>query len=191
MLTLNGIRIWKKKAKTAAVISWTYREGVPFPLYGSRAGKLFELVWFLLHVCLVLMLTDFHLLCLCICECVCGKHVFTSDCLFSYFWFIFSCCLNIEVLFWDKKEGLCLWFSLRKSRRLRTGCFIQTLLFFSLPLSPLALAQLWWSVFVGSTRTLSQGGDANNIKSETGALLRKIWPEWRILLRSRGRVGVE
>lgn len=42
-------------------------EGVPIPLYGNRAEKSFELVWFLLHACLVLVLTEFHLVCFCLC----------------------------------------------------------------------------------------------------------------------------
>lgn len=44
-----------------------FLEGVPIPLYGNRAGKSFELVWFLLHACLVLVLTEFHLVCFCLC----------------------------------------------------------------------------------------------------------------------------
>lgn len=44
-----------------------FLEGVHIPLYGNRAGKSFELVWFLLHACLILVLTEFHLVCFCLC----------------------------------------------------------------------------------------------------------------------------
>lgn len=89
-----------------------FLEGVPIPLYGNRAGKSFELVWFLLHACLVLVLTEFHLVCfsaVCVHECVgvvCGL-----ICLFCLSWFFFFLLFACGVSVWGQKEGLCLWVS--------------------------------------------------------------------------------
>lgn len=82
-----------------------FLEGVTIPLYGNRAAKSFELVWFLLHACLVLVLTEFHLVCFCRCCVRVWEPRVRLDLFVLPPWFFFSCCLHVGFLFGDKRRA--------------------------------------------------------------------------------------
>lgn len=88
-----------------------FLEGVPIPLYGNRAEKSFELVWFLLHACLVLVLTEFHLVCFCLCYVRVWVPCVRLDLFVLPSWFFFFLLFACGAFVLGQEEGLCLWLS--------------------------------------------------------------------------------
>lgn len=142
---LNGIWAWKNQRQlqsSAELLS----EGVPFPLYGNRAEKSFELVCFLLHACLVLVLTEFHLVCFCLCRtCVGVLCVCSSVCLF--------CLLALSL------PVVCMWGFCFGTRGglvfvvdLDAPSPPQAWILHSNSAASAGFKPLWWSVFVGETQ---------------------------------------